>query len=114
MDCLFCKIIDGTIPSQKIYEDANLLAIKDINAQAPIHYLFIPKVHVDNIDKLPPNSPVMGQIFSAIQNVARKEGFAGRGFRTSINTNKEACQSVYHLHVHCLAGRQLGGNMSGI
>ena len=114
MDCLFCKIIAGTLTSKKIYEDSDVIAIQDITPQAPIHYLFMPKTHIENIDKLPADSMVMTKLFSAIQKVAKKEGFSEKGFRTSINTNKDGCQSVYHLHVHLLAGRQLGGNMVGI
>jgi len=114
MDCLFCKIIEGKIPSQKIYEDRDVIAIKDISPQAPIHYLFIPKSHIENLDSLgEENLNVMEHLFGAIKRVSKKEGFASQGYRTSINTNKDACQSVYHLHVHCLAGRQLGGNMAG-
>ena len=115
MDCLFCKIIEGKIPSQKIYEDSDVVAIKDIQPQSPIHYLFIPRQHFSGLGDIPPESVlVMGRIFKAIQTVAKKEGFLEKGFRTVINTNKEGCQSVLHLHVHCLAGQQLGGNMAGV
>ena len=115
MDCLFCKIIEGKIPSQKVFEDSTTIAIKDIAPQAPIHYLFIPKAHIENLEGLnSKNINIMADLFGAIGQVAKKEGFASKGYRTSINTNKEGCQSVYHLHVHCLAGRQLGGNMVGV
>jgi len=101
MDCLFCKIIEGKIPSQKIYEDSDVVAIKDIQPQSPIHYLFIPRQHFSGLGDIPPESVlVMGRIFKAIQTVAKKEGFLEKGFRTVINTNKEGCQSVLHLHVH--------------
>jgi histidine triad (HIT) family protein len=113
--CLFCQIIGNKIPAEKIFEGENVIGIKDISPQAPIHYLFIPKKHFENLEGLDPDSTlVLAEIFSAIQTVARKENFAAKGYRTVINTNKDSCQSVYHLHVHCLAGTQLGGNMSGI
>jgi histidine triad (HIT) family protein len=115
MDCLFCKIIEGKVPSQKIFEDDKVIAIKDISPQAPIHYLFIPKAHIENLEGLTSqNLDIMTDLFGAIKSVAKKEGFGSKGYRTSINTNKEGAQSVYHLHVHCLAGRQLGGNMAGV
>ncbi len=114
MDCLFCKIIANQIPSTKVYEDSKIIAIRDINPQAPIHYLFIPRQHIESLNSLDQSTLIMSELFSAIRETAKKEGFAEKGFRTSINTNKEGCQSVLHLHVHCLAGTQLGGNMVGI
>jgi histidine triad (HIT) family protein len=115
MDCLFCKIIEGKIPSQKVYEDADVVAIKDIQPQAPVHYLFLPRQHFESLASIPGESwGVMAKIYRAIQTVAKKEGFSDRGYRTVVNTNKDSCQSVFHVHVHCLAGRQLGGNMAGV
>jgi histidine triad (HIT) family protein len=114
MDCIFCKIAQGTIPSPKVYEDQDLFAIKDISPQAPIHYLFIPKAHLKSLEEVPVGSPLMSQIYEAIRKTAQKEGFAEKGYRTVINTNGHGCQSVFHLHVHCLGGRQLGGNMVGL
>ncbi len=113
MECLFCKIVEGKIPSHKVYEDNLVLGFKDITPQAPIHYLFIPKLHIEGLDDVPEATTILADIFRAIQKTARQEGFAEKGYRTSINTNKEGGQVVYHLHVHCLAGKQMGGNLVG-
>src|ERR1700722_15731960 len=115
MDCLFCKIVEGKIPSQKVYEDPEILGFKDITPQAPIHYLFIPKKHYQSLVEVPASEVgVLGKIFGAIKNVSEKEGFAQSGFRTVINTNPEGGQSVYHVHVHVLAKKQMGPLMTGV
>lgn len=113
-DCLFCKIIDGKIPSSKVYEDDQVFAFKDIKPHAPIHYLFIPKKHFKSLADLPEGDAiVMTHLFSALKKVADKEGISADGYRTVINTRKHGCQTVDHLHIHLLGGRQLGGNMAG-
>jgi histidine triad (HIT) family protein len=108
MDCLFCKIAAGEIPSKKIYEDDNVLAFHDIEPQAPVHFLVIPKVHITGADKIgAENEAVVGHVFSAIAKAAKELGLEN-GFRVVNNCGKDAMQSVEHLHFHVLGGRQLG------
>jgi histidine triad (HIT) family protein len=115
MDCLFCKIIEGKIPSAKVYEDENVLAFKDIQPQAPLHYLFVPKHHTESLATLPESETgIIDKIFTAIKKVAEKEGVSKRGYRTVINTNGDGGQTVWHLHVHLMAGKKMGGGMTGV
>jgi histidine triad (HIT) family protein len=108
MDCLFCKIAAGEIPSKKVYEDEKVLAFYDIEPQAPVHFLVIPKTHITGADKIAPeNEAIVGHIFSAIAKTAKELGLEN-GFRVVNNCGKDAMQSVEHLHFHVLAGRQLG------
>ncbi len=107
MDCLFCKIIAGEIPSKKVYEDERVLAFYDIDPQAPTHFLVVPKAHISGMDKIrPDNEAVVGHIFSVIAKLA-EELRLENGFRVVNNCGKDAMQSVEHLHFHVLAGRQL-------
>ena len=111
MDCLFCKIIAGEIPSTKVYEDDKILAFRDIAPQAPTHILVIPKEHIGGVDELnAENSAVVSHIFSKIAEIARNEGLAD-GYRVVSNIGEHGCQSVRHLHFHILGGKQLGGSM---
>lgn len=108
-DCIFCKIVAGAIPSNKVYEDEHVVAFHDIQPQAPVHVLVIPKKHVASVNDLTAeDSPMMGQLFAAIQQVARKTGVAGTGFRVLTNTGKNAGQVVFHLHFHVMGGKPLG------
>jgi len=114
MDCLFCKIVAGKIPAAKVYEDDEVLGFKDIQPQAPVHYLFVPKSHVDSLAALKDaDLQILGKVFGALKKVATEAGLE-RGYRTVMNVNREGGQTVYHLHVHLLGGRQLGGNMTGV
>lgn len=114
MDCLFCKIIEGKIPSAKVFENEWVFAFKDIHPQAPTHYLFIPKEHFKSLAEIPADKvDVMAQLFSAIKTVADKEGLSKKGYRTTINTGREGGQAVDHLHVHLLAGRAMGPHLTG-
>jgi histidine triad (HIT) family protein len=107
-DCLFCKIVAGTIPAPKVYEDEHLVVINDINPQAPLHALVIPRRHIPTLNALAPgDDALVGAMHRAAATVARDKGFAERGFRTVFNTNAEAGQTVFHLHLHVLAGRGL-------
>ena len=107
MNCLFCKIIDGSIPSNKVYEDADMLAFYDINPQAPVHILVIPKVHISSVEEInPENSAVVAKIFEKIPHIAKIAGVSN-GYRVVSNCGSDACQSVLHLHFHILAGKQL-------
>ena len=108
MDCLFCKIIAGTIPSTKVYEDEFVYAFKDINPIAPVHILFIPKTHISGASAVTAeNAEVVGRIFTAIAKVAAELKLE-TGFRVVTNCGEDAGQSVPHLHFHLLAGRVLG------
>ena len=112
MDCLFCKIIAGEIPSTKVYEDEKILAFRDIAPQAPTHILVIPKEHIGGVDELnAENSAVVAHIFAKIAEIAKKEGLEN-GYRVVSNVGEHGCQSVRHLHFHILGGRQLDGGMA--
>lgn len=107
-DCLFCKIIAGDIPSDKVYEDDNVYAFKDITPVAPLHILIIPKKHIATLNDLEEqDAVVMGQLVFAAKNIASQEGYAEEGYRTVINCGEQAGQTVFHIHLHLLAGRDL-------
>lgn len=111
-NCLFCKIIKGDIPSAKVYEDEYCYAFRDINPQAPTHILLIPKMHVANIGEaaqLPPEAQTA--LFAAIGKIAAAEKLEN-GFRVVSNCGKDACQSVHHLHLHILGGKQMAESMT--
>lgn len=103
-NCIFCKIVAGEIPSKRVYEDANCIAFDDLYPQAPTHILVIPRVHVDSLDKAS-NAEELGNLLLAAAGIARNNGFAEDGYRVVINTNHDGGQTVFHLHVHLLAGR---------
>ena len=108
-DCLFCKIIDGQIPSSKVYEDEFVLAFRDIDPQAPQHIIIIPKEHISSANDITAeNSAVIGKIFEAAAKIAKDLGFADNGFRVVNNCGEDGGQTVSHLHFHLLAGRNLG------
>ena len=107
-DCLFCKIVAGTIPATTIHEDDDVIVISDINPQAPLHALVIPRRHIATLNALTPqDDALVGAMNRAAAKVARDKGFADRGYRTVFNTNAEAGQTVFHIHLHLLAGRGL-------
>ena len=107
MDCIFCKIIAGEIPSDKVYEDEHVFAFRDINPQAPVHVLVVPRDHYDDIvDDVP--AEVLKAMVDAVARVAELEGVAESGFRVIANTGADAGQTVGHLHMHVLAGRDMG------
>lgn len=108
MDCLFCKIAAGEIPSAKVYEDQKVLAFKDIEPQAPFHVLIIPKEHIASAGEITPeNSGIVAHIFEVAAALAKDHGLAD-GFRVVTNCGVQAGQTVQHLHFHMLAGRNLG------
>ena len=112
MDCLFCKIIAGEIPSTKVYEDDQVLAFRDINPQAPTHVLVIPKVHISGCTGVTAeNSGVVAHIFEVIPQIARAEGLTN-GYRVVSNCGPDAGQTVPHLHFHILGGRELNLDMA--
>lgn len=105
MNCLFCRIIAGEIPSSKVYEDEYVLAFRDIDPQAPTHILIIPKTHYDSVMDAPPE--VVGRLTETAKKLAVSEGLAEKGFRIVVNTGDEGGQSVKHLHMHLLGGRSM-------
>ena len=108
MSCLFCKIVDGEIPSQKVYEDNELLAFKDINPAAPHHVLVIPKKHISTMnDTTVEDQLMLGKMMLVAKDIAVQEGVNESGYRLALNTNSEGGQAVYHIHLHLLAGRQM-------
>ncbi|QQS32072.1 MAG: histidine triad nucleotide-binding protein [Acidobacteriota bacterium] len=105
-DCLFCKIASGSIPATLVHEDDACVAFNDISPQAPVHILIIPRVHIDSLDKAAAgDAALMGHLLATAADIARKNGFAENGYRVVINTNADGGQTVFHLHVHLLAGR---------
>lgn len=108
MACLFCRIISGEIPSNKVYEDEYLYAFRDIDPKAPVHILVVPKLHVSGINELDEdNSEVAARALVAIRDIAKMEGIAETGYRVVINSGRDGQQSVDHLHFHLLGGRTL-------
>ena len=111
MDCIFCRIIAGDIPSSKVYEDERCYAFRDINPQTPVHILIVPKVHIASADGISAeNSAYVAAIFEAIPKIAAAEGLAN-GYRVITNCGDDACQTVKHLHFHIMGGRKLPENM---
>lgn len=106
-DCIFCKIADGRIPSTLLHEDDVCVAFNDLSPQAPTHILIIPREHIESLDKTEAeHSTTLGHLLTTAANIARQKGFAAEGYRVVINTNSDGGQTVFHLHVHLLAGRQ--------
>jgi len=112
MDCLFCAIIKGDIPSKKVYEDEGCYAFLDINPQAPIHCLIVPKEHIPSADAVnTDNAGAVAHIFSVIPKIAKQLGLEN-GYRVITNVGEDGCQSVKHLHFHILGGKKLSENMA--
>lgn len=108
-DCLFCKILAGEIPADIIFESDDAIAFRDINPQAPTHALIIPRRHVATINDLEEgDAALVGNLFLAAKKIAADEGIADAGYRVAMNCNEDAGQTVFHLHLHLLGGRQLG------
>ena len=106
-NCLFCKIVNGLIPSSKVYEDDVCIAFNDISPQAPTHILVIPREHFDSLDKAEKgHQETLGHLLLTAAQIARDKGFAKDGYRVVIKTNDDGGQTVFHLHVHLLGGRQ--------
>ncbi|MBM4387625.1 MAG: histidine triad nucleotide-binding protein [Deltaproteobacteria bacterium] len=109
MDCVFCKIVSGEIPSGKVYEDGEILAFNDIHPAAPVHILIIPKRHISTLsDAGDGDAALLGKLLLAAKNLAKEKGVAYSGYRTLINCNRGAGQTVFHLHVHLLGGKGMG------
>lgn len=108
-DCLFCKMVSGEIKPDVLYENDDVLAFRDINPQAPVHILIIPKRHVSTLNDLEErDAGMIGKLFLAAKNVAAQEGIDEAGYRTLINCNEQGGQVVFHIHLHLLGGRRMG------
>ena len=106
-DCLFCKIVSRDIPADVVYEDECIMAFRDINPQAPIHILIIPKQHIATLNDLESHhAELVGKLILTAKDLAEKEGIAEDGYRTGFNCNLAAGQTVYHVHLHLLGGRK--------
>ena len=106
MDCVFCKIVNEEIPSDIIYEDEDVIAFNDLDPQAPIHFLVIPKKHIESIATLEESdSKIISQVFAAIKKIANDKGLDDKGYRVVTNVGKDGGQTVPHLHFHVLGGR---------
>ncbi|MFR0822333.1 MAG: histidine triad nucleotide-binding protein [Clostridia bacterium] len=113
-NCVFCKIIKGEIPSDKVYEDEEFLAFRDIQPAAPIHILVIPKKHIAMLTDLQPEDEIMiGKIYTVINKIAKQEGFEKQGYRVIANCGKDSGQEVMHIHFHILGGKVLGDKIVG-
>jgi histidine triad (HIT) family protein len=107
-DCIFCRIIDKKIPAKTVYEDEIAFAFEDINPQAPVHILVIPKKHIPTVlDLNGGDHDLVGHLFAVANKIARDKGIAERGFRIVTNCNPESGQTVYHIHFHLLGGRHM-------
>ena len=108
-DCLFCKMVSGEIAPDKVFEDDDVLAFRDISPQAPTHVLVVPKRHVATLNELDAESAgLVGKMVLAAAEVARREGFSEQGYRTIMNCNADGGQTVFHIHLHLLGGRVMG------
>ena len=107
-DCLFCKILAGEVPSDKVYEDEHLLAFKDIYPKAPYHVLIIPKKHIATLNDLDDeDTELVGRMMQAAKHLAKKEGFADDGYRVMMNCDEGGGQIIFHMHLHLMGGRTL-------
>lgn len=105
-DCLFCKIVGGEMDADVVYRDDHVVGFRDINPQAPHHVLFVPKEHVATLDDLEPEqAPLIGRLYLAAKQYAEENGLAGKGWRAVMNCREGAGQSVFHIHLHVLGGR---------
>jgi len=107
-DCLFCKIVRREIPASLVYEDERVLAFNDINPQAPTHVLIVPKRHIDSLNELSTEDDrLVGELVRRASAIAGERGLAAGGYRTVFNTNRDAGQTVFHIHLHLLGGRAM-------
>ncbi|MFT4060320.1 MAG: histidine triad nucleotide-binding protein [Legionella sp.] len=108
MDCLFCKIATGTIPAAKVFEDHEMMAFRDLNPQAPTHILIIPKKHIATLNEAcDEDHALLGKMILKAKNIAQTEGFSDTGYRLVFNVNPHGGQTVFHIHLHLLGGRQM-------
>ena len=105
-NCIFCSIISGDISAEILYSDEKVIAFRDVNAQAPEHFLVIPKEHIATVNDANDES-IMGRLIITAANVSKELGFAEQGYRLVMNCNSDGGQTVSHIHLHCLGGRQM-------
>ncbi len=113
MDCIFCKIRDKEIPSEFILEEKNWFAVKDINPEAPVHVLVIPKEHIEYLEDSSGKKELIGELILGADKVAHKIGIAEKGYRVIINQKEDSGQVIAHLHIHVLGGKKLGSKILG-
>jgi histidine triad (HIT) family protein len=107
-DCIFCKIIKGEIPSTNVYKDEQVTAFRDINPVAPTHILIVPNKHIDSVNMMiVDDEPLIGHLFMVAKQLATQEGISEGGYRLVVNTGAESGQTVFHIHLHLLGGRQM-------
>lgn len=112
MDCIFCQIVAGKVPSEILYQDEEVIVFRDINPQAPVHLLIIPRSHIPSVAQLSGERlPLIGHMVNTANELAKKEGIAESGYRLVINCGKEGGQLVPHLHLHLLGGRKLSDTL---
>ena len=112
MDCIFCQIVAGKIPSEILYQDEEVIAFRDINPQAPTHLLIIPKKHIPSLAHLPDaETPLIGHMVNIANRLAKEEGIFERGYRLVVSCGEEGGQLVPHLHMHLLGGRKLSSGL---
>ncbi len=113
MSCIFCKIANKEIPSDCVYETENIIAFRDLNPQAPVHILIVPKIHIDSMNDInSENSAVISEIFETVNKIAEQEDIKDSGYRVISNCGEDGCQSVQHLHFHLVGGRKLSETLS--
>ena len=112
MECIFCQIASGKIPSDMVYQDEEVIAFRDINPQAPVHLIIIPRRHIPSLAQISEaDSALIGRMIAIANQLAKGEGVADKGYRLAINCGKEGGQLVPHLHLHLLGGRKLSGRL---
>ncbi|MGO4347173.1 histidine triad nucleotide-binding protein [Paenibacillus sp. MCAF9] len=115
MDCIFCKLIEGAIPSKKVFENDRILAFHDIQPAAPVHILIIPKKHIATMnDVTDEDDEVIAEMFAVARKIAKEQGIAESGYRLVNNVNADGGQLVYHLHIHVLGGTKLSSRVVDI
>ncbi len=108
-DCLFCKIVAGTIPARIVHQDADVVAFEDIDPQAPVHLLVVPRKHVPTLNELAPEDDALtGKLFRVAAQLAKARGVSDAGWRATVNVNRDAHQLVFHVHLHVMGGRRFG------
>ncbi len=113
MSCIFCKIANKEISSDCVYETENIIAFRDLNPQAPVHILIVPKIHIASMNDInSENSTVVSEIFETVNKIAEQEGIKDSGYRVISNCGEDGCQSVQHLHFHLVGGRKLSETLS--
>ncbi len=113
MSCIFCKIANKEIPSDCVYETENIIAFRDLNPQAPVHILIVPKIHIASMNDInSENSAVISEIFETVNKIAEQEDIKDSGYRVISNCGEDGCQSVQHLHFHLVGGRKLSETLS--